>query len=87
MKRLLVSSFCVSLISALAFDAPLATPVWNGFQLEPQGWNPKPTEAPRMEELRKRQNTQSLLLASDEICGYVSGSSGIFSGFFPILRA
>jgi hypothetical protein len=77
-KILIVFSFCISLISALAFDAPVATPVWKGFQLEPQGWSPKPTDAPSMEELRKRQNIQNLLLAPDGTCGYISGTSGIF---------
>jgi hypothetical protein len=78
MKRLLVFSFCISLVSALAFDAPLATPLWKGFQLEWQGWTPKPTEAPSLDELRKRQNIQNLILASDETCGYISAISGIF---------
>jgi len=77
-KRLPVFSFCVSLVSALAFDAPLPTPVCNGFQLEPQGWSPKPTEAPSLDELRKRQNIQNLILASDANCGYISAISGIF---------
>src|ERR1700728_222564 len=77
-KRLFFISFCVSLISPLAFDAPLATSVWKGFQLEQQGWTLKPTEAPSMQELRRRQNTQYLLLEPDGTCGYISGSSGIF---------
>jgi hypothetical protein len=78
MKRLIVFSLCVSLVSALAFDAPVATPVWQGLQLEAQGWSPKPTKPPSLDDLRKRQNIQNLILASDGTCGYVSGSSGNF---------
>jgi hypothetical protein len=77
-RRLLVFSFCRSLVLALAFDAPLATPAWEAFQLDAQGWSPKPTKAPSLDELRRRQEIQNLILASDGICGYISAVSGIF---------
>jgi hypothetical protein len=67
-----------SLISALAFDAPVATPVDNGFELMIRGWSPRPTEPPSMEDLiRRQQILSSVILAPDGTCGYVSGSSGM----------
>jgi hypothetical protein len=81
MKILIAISLFVSLISALVYDAPVATPACDGFRLEPQGWSPKPTEAPSWEDLRKRQNVQGLITAPDGTCGYISGSSGNFQNF------
>jgi hypothetical protein len=78
MERFIVFLLYLSLTSALAFDAPVATPVWQGLQLQAQGWSPKPTKAPSLDDLRKRQTIQNLILASDGTCGYVSGISGNF---------
>lgn len=78
MKTLIIFSLYLSLVSSLAFNAPVATSVWKGFQLEPQGWSPKPTDAPSMEELRKRQNIEGLITGPDGTCGFISGSSGDF---------
>jgi len=66
------------LISALVFDAPAATPIILGLQ---QALNPKPTEAPNVNELLKRQVDSGLTLIEgpDDICGYQFGSSGKLS--------
>ena len=40
---------------------------------------PLPTEGPKVEELRVRDEQKILLAAKDNICGYINGSSGNFS--------
>jgi hypothetical protein len=69
--------FC-PLISALAFVAPGAT---LNIELHPQGWSPRPTEPPKVQELLKRQSSVSLTLLEgpDSVCGYQFGASGKYS--------
>jgi hypothetical protein len=72
--------FC-PLISALAFNAPEATPVAEILKLHPQGWSPQPTEPPQFnKELLKRQSSSSLTLIEgpDGVCGYQFGVAGKF---------
>jgi hypothetical protein len=75
MKFLAGVVFC-PLISALVFDVPKITPV--GDNLRPQGWSPRPTEAPNFKELVKRQSSTNLSLIEgpDFLCGYQFGNSG-----------
>lgn len=77
--------FC-PLISALAFNAPEATPVAAGLKLHPQGVTPRPTPAPKFEIRNyKRQNAQlSLIEGPDNVCGY---QYGVSSKFRTILAA
>jgi hypothetical protein len=75
MKTLVVLSLLLARIAALAFDAPMATPVWAGFELQ-KGLIPAPTEAPSMEEFVKRQSVPGLVVAPDGTCGFISGFSG-----------
>jgi hypothetical protein len=75
MKTLFAFSLCIVAIVALVFDAPLATPVWGGFEIQ-KGLIPNPTPAPSMEEFAKRQ-VPGLIVAPDGTCGFISGSSGI----------
>jgi hypothetical protein len=71
-------AFC-PLISALAFDAPKATPVAAAIELDPQGWSPKPTEPANVKELVRRQSSGgslTLIEGPDSNCGYQFGASG-----------
>jgi hypothetical protein len=67
--------FC-PLISALAFNAPAATPMADALELLPQVEIPQPTEAPSLELHKRQSNVQySLLEGPDSICGYQYGQS------------
>lgn len=67
--------FC-PLISALAFNAPAATPMADALKLLPQVEIPQPTEAPNLELHKRQSNVQySLLEGPDSICGYQYGQS------------
>ena len=67
--------FC-PLISALAFNAPAATPIADALKLLPQVEIPQPTEAPSLELHRRQSNVQySLLEGPDSVCGYQYGQS------------
>jgi hypothetical protein len=65
--------FC-PLISVLAFAGPEATPVGNAAEVHP---GPRPTAAPNLEDLLKRQSSgeYTLIENPDGICGYQFGSS------------
>ena len=77
MEILVAFSLFTSLVSALAFEAPVPTRAWKGFELESQGWSAAPTKAPAMSELLRRQQVvQGLLVGPDATCGYTSASSG-----------
>jgi hypothetical protein len=68
--------FC-PLISALAFDAPIATPMTDdAFKFDAQIGSPQPTEAPNFELLKRQSDVQyTLLEGPDDICGYQYGQS------------
>jgi hypothetical protein len=67
--------FC-PLISALAFNAPAATPMADALKLLPQVEIPQPTEAPNLELHRRQSDIQySLLEGPDSVCGYQYGQS------------
>jgi hypothetical protein len=65
------------IVSALAFNAPQATPMADNIGLDAWIGMPQPTEAPNVQELHRRQNSNSLYLIEgpDEICGYQYGQS------------
>jgi hypothetical protein len=75
MKTLSVVALCVAAAAARVFDAPLATTVWAGFEIQ-KGLAPVPTIGPSIEELAKRQRVSGLVVAPDGTCGYISGLSG-----------
>jgi hypothetical protein len=59
-----------TLVHAVAYDGPVATPVLQRFAAN--GWTPKPTtEARPLLELFRRQDDPGL-------CGYLEGDSGMF---------
>jgi hypothetical protein len=62
-----------TLVHAVAYDGPVATPVLQRFAAN--GWTPKPTtEARPLLELFRRQDDPGL-------CGYLEGDSGMFISF------
>ena len=65
------------MVSALAFNAPQATPMADTVGLGAGIGMPQPTEAPNVQELHRRQDSNSLYLIEgpDEICGYQYGQS------------
>ena len=65
------------MVSALAFNAPQATPMADTVGLDAGIGMPQPTEAPNVQELHRRQDSNSLYLIEgpDEICGYQYGQS------------
>ncbi|RDW71470.1 hypothetical protein BP6252_08033 [Coleophoma cylindrospora] len=77
LSHLLSCAVLASLTTALAFNAPSATSVADveGKLLSSGQISPQPTAAPRLSsELQNRQNNQqSVFVAADNTCGYISG--------------
>jgi hypothetical protein len=66
-----------TLARSLTINAPRATSVAEGNLLDPQGWTPRPTDGPKFpHELLRRQNVDTVLVAPDETCGFISGLAG-----------
>ena len=64
------------LISALAFNAPEATPMADYLGLHAQVRSPQPTEAPTFDLIERQSSVQlSLIEGPDAICGYQYGLS------------
>jgi hypothetical protein len=74
MASLLGALVLCPMVSALAFNAPQAT---HTVQLDADIGMPQPTEAPNVQELHRRQSSNSLYLIEgpDEVCGYQYGQS------------
>lgn len=68
---------------ALRPRAARQTSLAEGELLDPTGWTPKPTDAPRLlSYLSRRQSGEeagdySVFVGKDRTCGFVSGLSGI----------
>ncbi len=65
------------MVLGLAFNAPQATNIADTVGLDVGMGMPQPTEAPNVQELHRRQDSNSLYLIEgpDEICGYQYGQS------------
>jgi hypothetical protein len=72
LRLLLSSSLLVSYVSAVAFPAPRVTSIAEAGELINP---PHPTLAP---DLRKRAQTEVVLVAPDNTCGFISGLAGWF---------
>lgn len=76
------SAFSQALVFAMTID--LARPTLSNTDVDPQGVSPRPTQAPRLPvDLRRRQfvadAADHVLIAPDNICGYVDGLPGTCS--------
>jgi hypothetical protein len=68
-------ALCVSAVNALEFG-PAPTAV-KADEVHPQGWTPRPTKAPSMNELRKRiTHPEDVLVGPDSTCGFSGKQSG-----------
>ncbi|KAE8441199.1 hypothetical protein EG329_005631 [Mollisiaceae sp. DMI_Dod_QoI] len=80
MRSFIVLLFC-PLISALAFSGPKATPLGEGIEIHVQGWSSRPTAAPGLKDVLRRQSSQlTLIEGPDENCGYQFGASSLYLG-------
>lgn len=55
---------------ALTLRPPKST---SSYGLHPQGWTPRPTQAPEYKLLRRSESVQTLIWADNNTCGYLSG--------------
>lgn len=89
--KMRISTFCqlaffgIS-VEGLAFPGPQPTgviAVEDGL-----GWTPKPTEAPAVNALLRRQNGRpsNYIAAPDNTCGYLDGNKRVYSSGLPCMK-
>ena len=82
---LLAASFGVA-VQALALDSPTSRPTESALPDPTYEFPSRITVPPSALELAKRQDTQTVLIGPDNICGYVSGRAGKFIALLPPRR-
>lgn len=78
MVSFLALTIFISSITAITFDLPAPTQIWQNFAAvsASEDANPIPTNPPSRAELARRQQLyQDVIMGPDQTCGFASGSS------------